>query len=92
MADFTLKKRRAFTFNLGDGKEDHSIPPASKLPFEEVVMFRSLKDAEDVETYAKTREFVLKYCPELEGSDLGDLEYLEIFGAYVKSQNDMGES
>ncbi len=92
MADFTLKKKKVFTFSLEGSKKVYTLPPVAKLPIDQVVVFQKFQDMETLETFKAAKEFVVKNCPDLEDADLGDYEYMEIFGAYAKSQNNMGES
>jgi len=92
VADFTLKKKKVFTFCLEGSKKVYSLPPVTKLPIDQVVLFQKFQDMETVETFKAAREFVLGNCPDLADADISDYEYMEIFGAYAKFQSNMGES
>ena len=92
MADFVLKKKKAFLFQIEGNRTTYSIPAVSKLPIADVEDFQKIQQVDLAEQMEIAKEFVLKYNPELEEADIGASEYLEIFGAYAKSQNNAGES
>lgn len=93
MADFTLKKKKVFTFALEGSKKVYTLPPVTKLPIDQVVKFQKFQDMDTMDTFSAAKEFVLENCPDLADAEIGDYEYMEIFGAYAKfQQGGMGES
>lgn len=91
MADYIIKKRNDFRFAFEGGEETYSLPPVSMLSFETVEKFGKIKDMSLKEQGELCKEFVNEYCPDLKGKEIGDMEYLYILQAYLKSQNDLGE-
>lgn len=92
MADFTLKKKKDFTFSIEGNKKVYSLPPITKLPIDQVIVFQKFQEMDTADTFKAAKEFVVNNCPEIEDLNLGDYEYMEIFGAYAKSQSNSGES
>lgn len=91
MADFVLAKKKPFTFSMEGNKKVYEIPPISKLSLDDLKVFQKMQGGEMMESYEIAKEFILRFLPELEGQ-LGDYEFMQVFGAYAKSQNNMGES
>ena len=91
MADFVLAKKKSFTFSMEGNKKVYEIPPITKLSLDDLKVFQKMQSGEMMESYEMAREFVLRFLPELDGQ-LGDYEFMQVFGAYAKSQNNMGES
>ena len=92
MADFVLTKKKPFTFSMEGSKKVYELPPFSKLTINEISIFQKMQDAEMEGLYKEAKSFILEYIPELDGQ-LGDYEFMQIFGAYAKSQkSSMGES
>lgn len=91
MADFVLAKKKSFTFSMEGNKKVYEIPPITKLSLDDLKVFQKMQSGEMMESYEMAREFILRFLPELEGQ-LGDYEFMQVFGAYAKSQNNMGES
>ena len=91
MADFVLVKRKPFTFSMEGNKKTYELPPISKLSLDDLQIFRKMQEGEMMESYESAKEFILRFIPELDGV-LGDYEFMQVFGAYAKSQNNMGES
>ena len=91
MADFVLAKKKTFTFSIEGSKKVYELPPVTKLPIREIAIFQKIQeiDTDDVdkleEFYGEAKDFVLKHLPELENV-LGDYEFMQVFGAYAKSQ------
>ena len=92
MADFTLKKKKVFTFSIEGNKKVYSLPPVTKLSIDQVVAFQKFQEMDTVDTFKAAKKFVLENCPEIADAEISDYEYMEIFGAYAKYQNGMGES
>ena len=96
MADFTLKKRKDFTFALeSDPKKTYTIPAASNLGFEEAQMMANFADGKTiVEQGERIKGFILKHVPELAEKGLCDMEYYEILNAYIEfgKKENLGES
>lgn len=93
MADFVLKRKKEFEFQIEGNKETYKLPPFSKLPIDDVEYFNKLQHVELPEQIEIAKTFLLKYEPDLGKINLGDTEFLQIFGAYAKSQqNEAGES
>ena len=91
MADFVLAKKKSFTFSMEGNKKVYEIPPITKLSLDDLKVFQKMQGGEMMESYEIAKEFILRFLPELEGQ-LGDYEFMQVFGAYAKSQNNMGES
>ena len=91
MADFVLAKKKSFTFSMEGNEKVYEIPPITKLSLDDLKVFQKMQSGEMMESYEMAREFILRFLPELDGQ-LGDYEFMQVFGAYAKSQNNMGES
>ena len=92
MADYIIKKRNAFRFAFEGAEEVFELPPVSMLSFETVERFGKIKTMSLKEQGALCKEFVEEYAPELKNKQIGDMEYLYILQAYLKSQEaEVGE-
>ena len=91
MADFVLAKKKSFTFSMEGNKKVYEIPPITKLSLDDMKVFQKMQGGEMMESYEIAKEFILRFIPELDGQ-LGDYEFMQVFGAYAKSQKNMGES
>lgn len=96
MADYILEKRKAFEFALEDAPEKtYSIPALKSLSFEDAQHLTKIDDEKNIVKRGRMiRDFILKFAPDLETMDLGDMEYFGIYNAYGASFNktEMGES
>ena len=96
MADFTLKKRKAFVFALEDDPEvSYTLPALKSLSFEDAQTMTKIDEEKNIVKKGNLiRGFILKYAPELSSTGLGDMEYFEIFNAYGlnEGKGDLGES
>ena len=91
MADFVLQKPKAFTFAMEEGGREFTLPPMARLTYEDIDTFAKIRDGKNTgEQMILTKEFLLKYCPDLEKEDLGDVEYVQIFRAYSDHQTNNG--
>lgn len=92
MADFVLQKPKAFTFAMEEGGREYTLPPMARLTYEDIDIFAKIRDGgrNPGEQMILTKDFLLKYCPDLEKEDLGDVAYVQIFRAYSEHQNNNG--
>lgn len=91
MADYIIKKRSAFRFAFEGSEEVYELPPISMLSFETVEEFGRIKDMSIKEQGELCKRFVNQYVPGIEDRKVGDMEYLYILQAYLKSQHELGE-
>ena len=91
MADYVIKKRNAFRFAFEGSEEVFELPPISMLSFDTVEEFGKIKDMSIKEQGELCKRFVNQYVPGIENREIGDMEYLYILQAYLKSQSDLGE-
>ena len=95
-APFILTKRNDFQFVLEDDKKKiYTLPAASNLGFEEAQLMKNFGNEDTIPKQGEmVKEFILKYCPELEEKNLHDMEYYGILNAYIEfgQQENMGES
>lgn len=91
MADYVIKKRNAFRFAFEGSEEVFELPPISMLSFDTVEEFGKIKDMSIKEQGELCKRFVNQYVPGIEDREIGDMEYLYILQAYLKSQSDLGE-
>lgn len=67
---------------------EYLIPAFSTLSVDEVGEVMSLRPDTPVEERVEAvKKFLLKFAPELEKEELGDVGYSMIFAAYEKEQN-----
>lgn len=93
MADFVMKKRKGFTFQLEDDPHTYTIPALSNLSFADVALLSKADKETDIVKRGKiVREFILTFAPDLEG--LSDMEFFEIYNAYAQTigRAQVGES
>lgn len=94
MADFVMKKKKAFTFALEDHPgHTYEIPALSSLSFEDARILTEADKEQDLVQRGKIiREFILKFAPDLKS--LSDMEFFEIYNAYALfvGHAQMGES
>ena len=90
MADFKLKRRIDFTFALeGDEGNVYTLPSLKSLSFEAAQAMSRIDDEDDlVKKGGMIRDFILANVPGLADKGLGDMEYLEIFNAYVRHEGE----
>lgn len=88
MADFVLKKRKDFVFEIDGAKGQFTLPGRSSLSFDDVALFDRLRrtEADTTQRGNIIKEFILKYAPGLEELDLADMAYLDIMQAYEIAQ------
>jgi len=96
MADFTLKKRKDFTFALEDNPEEtYTLPALKSLSFEDAQTMTKIDDEKNIVKKGNLiRGFILKYAPELADKGISDMEFFEIFNAYglAAGRSELGES
>ena len=87
-ANFTLKKRKDWSFALEDDpKKIYTLPALSGLSYEEAEKMKKIGSMTDItEQGPLVKEFILSYAPDLNDKGLGDMEYYEIFNAYGLSE------
>lgn len=75
-------------FVIKGTKGEYLIPAFSTLSVDEVGEVMSLRPDTPVEERVEAvKKFLLKFAPELEKEELGDVGYSMIFAAYEKEQN-----
>lgn len=75
-------------FVIKGAKGEYLIPAFSTLSVEDVSEVMGLKaDTPVAERVEATKNFLLKFAPELEEEELGDVGFSMIFAAYEKEQN-----
>ena len=96
MADFTLKKRKAFVFALEDNPEQtYTLPSLKNLSFEDAQTMTKIDEEKNIVKKGNLiRGFILKYAPALADKNISDMEYFEIFNAYGlnEGREELGES
>jgi len=96
MARFVLKKKECFEFALESNPDKvYTLPAIGSLGFDEGKALATIAEEKDMATQGNViKNFILKYNPELEAENLGDMEYWEIYNAYGLDQGkaNMGES
>lgn len=87
MADFTVKKHKAFTVKVEGVKDEFKLPALDDLPIELVGVFSDVSSKADIVTQAKeSAKFILDICPELEGK-VSEFDLIQIFNAYFANQS-----
>jgi len=87
MADFVLKKRKDFVFEVDGVEGEFTLPGRSALTFDDVALFDRLRSEEDTTMRGSIiKEFILKHAPGLKKLDLADMAYLDIMQAYEIAQ------
>jgi hypothetical protein len=93
---FVLKNDPGWEFALEeDPGKVYTLPPLSKLDYQEAEMMRQIGKEDNLEKQGKAiKEFVLKHVPELQSKEIGDMGYAAIFNEYALSQgrDKLGES
>ena len=75
-------------FVIKGTKGEYLIPAFSTLSVDDVSDVMALRPETPVqERLEATKKFMLKFAPELENEELGDVGYSMIFAAYEKEQN-----
>lgn len=96
MADFIVRRRRDFVFAVEDAPEKtFTLPGPSSLSFEDAAITEPLNRETDIAKRGEIiKRFVLKFAPGLEALDIGDLDYVEIYNAYILAvgREKLGES
>jgi hypothetical protein len=95
-ANFTLKKRKDWSFSLEDYPDKvYTLPALSGLSYEEAERMKKIGSMTEItEQGPLVKEFILSYAPDLAEKGIGDMEYYEIFNAYGLSEGKekLGES
>lgn len=83
---YTIPKVKPFV--IKGEKGEYLIPAFSTLSVDDVSEVMGLRPETPVaERVEATKKFLLKFAPELECEQLGDVGYSMIFAAYEKEQN-----
>lgn len=86
MADYTVKKHKAFTVKVEGVKEEFKIPALDDLPLDVITIFTSITtDTPMMEQAEASKKFILACCPELDGK-VSDFDLISIFNAYFDNQ------
>lgn len=92
MADYIIKKHASFQFAFEGGGETYELPAAHSLSFEDAAFFAEVRNKSIREQCEGCKEFVLRYNPGLAEKEIGDMEFLYLLKAYIKSQGkELGE-
>ena len=89
VVDFKLNSKKPFVIEGEKGK--YTIPPFEILSvddFEEISRINPDMNVRDRIPIFK--KFILKFAPEIESENIGDMGYSQIFAAYEKQQQ-LGE-
>lgn len=88
---YTIKKREPYTITGAEGT--YSIPAITELSVDDVELLTEYSESQDAKRKVEIcKEFLLRYAPDLEKEDIGDMQYFMIFNDYNTSQGkDLGE-
>lgn len=90
MADYVIKKHPGFTFAMEGADTVYTIPALADLSVQDVVNFDKVAKLNDVTKQCQEcKAFILRYAPDLASESIGDMEFVQIFTAYAKSQAEM---
>lgn len=85
---FKLKHKEPFAVEC-DGGTVYEIPPLDRLAYEDWADISQLGDDADTKMVIDTyRAFFLRVCPDLEGEDIGDNQWVILGRGYLEA---MGE-
>ena len=88
---YIIKKRESY--KITGAKGEYTIPAITDLSIDDVELLTEYSESQDAKRKVEIcKEFLLKYAPDLEKEEIGDMQYFMIFNDYNTSQGqDLGE-